>query len=203
MAAGLVALLLGVRAFTRTLDFRSPTAFWNEELTQQPDLAVRDPAAVDLGDPGELAHRPGAEHLAGGVELGQGDVAHLDRQPGGSDPVDQLAELFQAGLRRERQLLIALAEHAKQPAHLIERLLSRPFDGGERLTRVSWVGLEHPSTATRLENHDADRVCDHVVELPRDPCSLSDDRRGGPCPLVLELALVEAPLTDGSTGPPR
>lgn len=47
IAAALVALSLGARAFSRTLDFRSPTTFWNEELTRQPELAVGYLFAVD------------------------------------------------------------------------------------------------------------------------------------------------------------
>lgn len=40
VAATVLPLALAARAVTRTNDFRSPTAFWNRELSEQPDLVI-------------------------------------------------------------------------------------------------------------------------------------------------------------------
>ena len=73
----------------------------------------------------------------------------------------------------------------------------------ERVAGVGGVGFEHAPAAARLEDHDADRVRDHVVELARDPRPLLHDRGRGPPLLLLELSVVQAPLPDRSTRGPR
>ena len=126
----------------------------------------------------------------------------LDRQAGSLHLIDKGAELTEAGLGRERQRLVATSEHADQASHLVERLLARPFDDLERVTGVSRLGVEHVPAAARLDDHDADRVRDDVVELARNPRPLLHDRGCRPRLLLLELAVVQAPLPDRATGDP-
>ena len=62
---------------------RHRIAFARRQLAEQrgqpprhrADAAVADRAAVDVRDRGELAHRAGAEHLVGAIDLGQREVA--------------------------------------------------------------------------------------------------------------------------------
>jgi hypothetical protein len=44
-----------------------------------------------------------------------------------------------------------------------------PFDDGERVTRVGGLGLEHAPAATRLEDHDADRLRHRRIEQHATP----------------------------------
>ncbi len=81
--------------------------------------------------------------------------------------------------------------------------MARPFDGGERLTRVGGIGLEDVAAAPCLKNHDADRMRDHVVELASDPGSLLDNRRSRPGLLLFEVSLAKAPPPHRPTGHPR
>jgi hypothetical protein len=84
----------------------------------------------------------------------------------------------------------------------VERLVAGPFDGGECLTRVGGLGLKRAPATTCLDDHDADRVCDHVVELTCDPRALLGDRRRRIRLLLLDV-LAQTPAPDRSTRYPR
>ena len=63
--------------------------------------------------------------------------------------------------------------------------------------------IDHTSTASRLQNHDAHSVSDHVVELSGDPGPLGDRDLTGPCVRAVSLAshllgLVPLASYDGS-----
>ena len=100
---------------------------------------------------------------------------YVNQQTGGPHLLDERAELLEAGLRSERKPFIVISEHADEPTHLVERLLARRFDDAKRVLGVIWVGSKHASAASRLEDHDADRMRDHIVELPREPSALFHD----------------------------
>ena len=76
-----------------------------------------------------------------------------------------LSSSFRLGCGASGRHLVASAEHAEQATHLVERLVAGPFDGRTRHGRQRGRILEHAPAATCLEDHDADRVRDHVVEL--------------------------------------
>ena len=57
----------------------------------------------------------------------------LDGQTGLAHMLNQPVEVAQARLRRERELLVAAAQDAEQPAHLNERLPPRRLDRAERV----------------------------------------------------------------------
>src|SRR5206468_12537240 len=80
-----------------------------------------------------------------------------------------------------------------------------------RAPRLLGILLQQPPTAARLENGDADRVSDDVVELARDARPLLRDR--GPCPFfaltlehdraILEQRLALTARTDQPAGHER
>ena len=73
------------------------------------------------------------------------------------------------------ELRLAVAQQAEQPAHLAERLLAGVLDDVERVARLVELVVEHAPAAARLQDDDADRVGDDVVQLARDPRALLGD----------------------------
>ncbi len=87
-----------------------------------------------------------------------------------------------------RDLLVVVAQHPEQPAHLAERLLTRALDRVEGRTCRLGIALEHLPAATGLDHDDRDRVRDDVVQLACDPLPLLRHRGAGLLVLVaLEL----------------
>src|SRR5437763_593468 len=60
----------------------------------------------------------------------------IDVEPRLARALDQPVELVDAGLRGERQVLVAPAEHADDAAHLAQRGAPGLLDGGESLLRL-------------------------------------------------------------------
>ena len=114
--------------------------------------------------------RPGGQVAALAAELEHG------RQPGGAGAGDELADLGQRRLRRERGRLVGAVEHAEQVAHLAERLAAGALDPRRGLERAGRVAVEDPARAAGLHDHHAHRVRDEVVHLARDPAPLVDRR---------------------------
>src|SRR3712207_7210467 len=54
--------------------FPYTTLFRSQAARQRADAAVADGPPVDADDRGELAHRPGAEHLVGAVDVGRREI---------------------------------------------------------------------------------------------------------------------------------
>src|SRR5204863_7077908 len=102
----------------------------------------------------------------------------LDGKAGFPELVDQDRDVGQPGLGRERFVRIA-AEHAEEATHLGQRAAACPLDGLEHLTRRGVCAVEYASLGSRLEDDHRDVMCDHVVQLASDPCTLLDD--GLPC----------------------
>jgi hypothetical protein len=76
-------------------------------------------------------------------------------------------ELSETRLRCQRELLVTRLEHAEEPAHLLERLVTAALDHAECLTRLARLGIEYPSSPSRPENHHAEaRVT--MIDPPTD-----------------------------------
>jgi hypothetical protein len=125
-----------------------------------------------------LLHDP----VRGLVEAGRqrpprAGLLELDRDPARPHARRQLVEPLQ-GRARLRGAALPLAEEAEQAAELDER------------------ALQHPHGGVGLDDHDADRVRDHVVDLARDPRPLLGRSLLGP-QLLLEREALGAPLRDG------
>src|SRR5581483_10209424 len=93
----------------------------------------------------------------------------LDLEPGCTHGRCELLQLGDAGLRCELRVVVALAEHAEQAAHLDERLAARALD---LLERPHWRLIALRTRATGLEHDDAEIVRDDVVQLSREPGAL-------------------------------
>jgi hypothetical protein len=114
-------------------------------------------------------------------------------------------------LRGERKLLVALPQHPEKAPHLGERLDPACFDRVEGFPCLFRLRRERAPSAARLNDDDADRVCDDIVELARDPNSLLRDRRASPLLALalrrqrprLEVPLAEPAMADRATGQPR
>jgi hypothetical protein len=100
--------------------------------------------------------------------------------------VDEVPEVAQAGLRRERELVVGAAQHAEQAAHLRHRGAAGRLDRRQDVGRPGPLVAERAALGARLHDHDREVVGDDVVELARDPRSLLGDRQPG---LVLALLL--------------
>ena len=68
---------------------------------------------------------------------------------------------------------------AQQAAQLAQRLASRTFDRRERRPGLSVLGGDAVAGGIRLDDHHADAVRDHVVQLSRDSCALAPERVRG------------------------
>ena len=94
-------------------------------------------------------------------------------------------KIVQSRLRRQRWRVI-VAQDAKEAAQLGQRLPAGLLHSQEgRHSPIRVVGQLHPG-GSRVHGHNADAVCDHVVQLPRDSAAL-----GGGCSLG---ALLVVPL---------
>src|SRR6266536_2208502 len=116
----------------------------------------------------------------------------LDPQPDGhtglAHILDQPVEMPHARLRRQRQLVVAVAQDAEQPAHLNKRLPPRRLDRAERLANGRLIALELPLGTLSLNHDDADGVRHDVVQLSRDARAFFGD---GKPSLLLSLALEQ------------
>jgi hypothetical protein len=116
--------------------------------------------------------------------------AKLDGKTGVSCLLDQLVDVLDARLRRERRRLVETPEHSDHSAHLCERFPTCLLDHLECLALANELRLEqHPHTR-RLHRHHTDSVADDVVQLPGDPGALLGDGE----------ASAVFPLTLGSLG---
>ena len=102
---------------------------------------------------------------------------HVEAPP--ARALDQRADVREARLRRERELLVVATQHAEHPPDLGQRLAAGAFDGGER--RPCAVGLGRRATPgdRGLDDHRAQRVGDDVVQIGRDALALVGDRGVG------------------------
>src|SRR5581483_10399782 len=85
----------------------------------------------------------------------------LDLEARGTDRRCEALELGDPRLRRKRRVVVVLAEHAEQAAHLDERLTARALDLLER-GRRRVIALRARSAG--LEHDDAEVVRDDVVQ---------------------------------------
>ncbi len=97
-------------------------------------------AQDDRGAPGagvaRAAERLLHEPVGGQVDAGRQRArlaldAQLDRQPAGGEAAHERADVGEARLRGERDVLVLAAQHAEQAAQLRERLAPGLLDGGE------------------------------------------------------------------------
>ena len=131
-----------------------------------------------------LLHDPVAGHIdAGRDPVRDARDVELDRQAGRAHLLGQGLDAPERRLRRPRLLLVVVAQHPEQPAHLAEGLLARALDRVERGTGGSRIAGEHLAPTAGLDDDDGDRVRDDVVELPRDSRPLLGHRCA--CALVL------------------
>ena len=103
----------------------------------------------------------------------------LNRQPGGADLLREHVELCEARLRRLARRL-ARAQNGEEAAHLGEAVAADRLDSLHRHPGLLRVDPEHLLRRLRLDDHDAHRVRDGVVQLPRDPPLLVRDRLASP-----------------------
>ena len=118
-------------------------------------------------------------------------------ESGIGDLVDQLGQAREARRRGERQIALVFTQHAEQAPHLVERPLRGVLDGVEGLERlVGTIAMDHPTSPAGLDDDQAERMSDHVVELPGDPDPFLG-RRTRRCRLLLglepDVATLEQP----------
>ena len=89
--------------------------------------------------------------------------------------VDQAVELTQPGRWFAWFDLIGLSQNPEDAAQLAQRVLARRLDRPQRLGGVLGALMQHMSGDPGLHVDRRDAVCEHVVELARDPQSLGVD----------------------------
>ena len=99
---------------------------------------------------------------------------HVDVKPRCAHSCDELVEPVETRLRASRLETVLHAEHADEPAHFRERLARRPLDRRERLVSRG-AGCLVQAFRTGLEDDDAQRVGDDVVQFARDSRALLGD----------------------------
>ena len=104
----------------------------------------------------------------------------LDRQARRAHARDEVGEMGERRLRRERELLVLAAQHPEQRPDLAERLAPGVLHGSERQLGVVGPRAREPLRGRRLGDHRGQRVADQVVELARDPRALGGHRAGRP-----------------------
>jgi hypothetical protein len=111
----------------------------------------------------------------------------LDRQSGVANLLEQLGELLEPRLRRERRVRVLLGpDHPEQAAELAQRLAARRLDRRQRRPRPRRLRVKDVGARRRLNDHHAHVVRDHIVQLTRDPGLLARHRAAR---LLLPLAL--------------
>ncbi len=181
--------------------------------------------AVLQGDPGasrrrvlddvgqRLLHDPVRRQVDARRQLaGAADGLDLDRDPGLAHVAEQVVEPGEGRLRRVLvDLVLGVAEHREQPAHVAERRGVGALDRVQRLADRGRVGVEGAPGAAGLEHGHRDRVRDDVVELAGDAGPLLGDGASGellllglqPGVLGVQHALALAAQPDGQPGGPR
>ena len=96
----------------------------------------------------------------------------VHRQTGLCDVLNQLAELLQARLRRERRLRLLGRQQPQQMPQLAERLTATCFDRQQRFGSALGIASQQRTRRAGLHDHDADAVCHHIVQLARDALTL-------------------------------
>src|SRR5436190_19995338 len=97
-------------------------------------------------------------------------------------------ELAEPRLRSEDRLVIVDAQHSHEPAHLGQGLAAGSLDGVEGLTGVAGLAALGASPGSSLNDDQADRVGDDLVQVARDTCALRRHREPRLLfPLALEL----------------
>ena len=129
---------------------------------------------------------------AGGSSVGVPSIVSSTGSPASRVVREELLEVLQARLRRQRRRLFGAAQYADHPPHLGERLATGLLDDLQRLAFLVLVRLEQPAHGRGLHRHHADAVADDVVQLAGDPGALLGD--GEACLLLtLQLGLVGKP----------
>src|SRR5262249_34552805 len=100
------------------------------------------------------------------------DELHV--QSGRADVVEQLLEACETRLWHERVRVSVGAEHPEETPHLLERCSPGALDRRERRVRRR-VLREVETFGAGLDDDDAERVRDDVVELAGDPRPLLGD----------------------------
>ena len=139
-----------------------------------------------------LHHAIGGEIAAHRQRILLALLAQLDGQAGVLGALDEVVEPCQRRLRLARRgALVAVAHQPEQAAQLAERLAPAALDLGERRDRVVGLGVQDAAGGARLDDHHRHGVCDHIVELARDPPALVGHGRGGLC-LAFDLQALVA-----------
>ena len=121
---------------------------------------------------------------AGGQRAGIPGDREGDVQPGRPHALDELRQAREPRRRRQSGRLAGRRlDDAEQSSQLGQRLAARRLDRAQRLARTLGMGREDVGARSRLQNHHAHVVGDHVVQLARDARPLLGD--GHPRPLLL------------------
>ena len=104
----------------------------------------------------------------------------LDRQPRRVHARDEVGEVRERGLRRERELLVLAAQHAEQAPDLRRALRARSSSTAAN-ARLGAVGSRARELLGRVgvADHRRERLADQVVQLAGDPLALLHHRSGG------------------------
>ena len=135
-----------------------------------------------------LLHHPvagqadGVRHRAGPGDLRVVDP-HAGRDASGGGPAGQRAQLSQARAR-PGQVVVPVGD-PHEPAQVGQGLAPAVRHGLQSLAGTSGVGVGDQVSGPGLDDHHADAVAEHVVQLARDPVPLVG--RGPLLPLLLLL----------------
>ncbi len=103
---------------------------------------------------------------------------HLEPQPAGS--LDKMPGLRERGLRRERALVLGMAQDAEKAAHLGQRIASRLLDQRQRLGGLHGLaGGDRPRHRLGLHHHRAHPIGHDGLKLAGNPYALVLDRTAG------------------------
>ena len=136
------------------------------------------------------AERSSARGSGNGLAL---DVQLAPAARRGRPPRRSASRLSRPGWGASSASSPSSSHRAEQPAHLGERRAAGLLDAAERLLVLVERGGQLVPDRADLQDHDADRVGDDVVELARDPRALLGDGDAGRR-LALALGLGRALL---------
>ena len=136
--------------------------------------------------------------------MDRGRAVHLERRRQGPPPGRDRAGSSSCAdprLRRETGRLAVVAQGAQEPPQLRHRFPAGRLDGEQRGLRLVGRRAEDLACRAGLDDHDADRVRDDVVQLARDVPALFGRRRRACAPPVRGWT-VRRPRRDARLDPP-
>jgi len=102
---------------------------------------------------------------------------HLDVIAVGAGRGDQPVDVGEGRLRGHHRGAVIVAEQPDQSAHLADRVQPAPPDRSHGLPRLARFAVQRLIRGTGLQDHDAQRVADDVVQFVGDPAPLASDGR--------------------------